>query len=65
MVVDVLWAGGLSVEFTRTFSCHLLDEDWRDDEDEIFAKITFNDFRTGRTQTANSNKIVRDFSTAR
>jgi hypothetical protein len=58
------WAGGLSVEFVRTFSCHILDEDWRDDEDEIFAKITFNDFRTGRTQTANSNKIVKDFSTA-
>ena len=59
------WAGGLSVEFVRTFSCHILDEDWRDDADEIFAKITFNDFRVGRTQTANSNKIVQDFSTAR
>ncbi|HWM22491.1 MAG TPA: hypothetical protein VNO51_22560 [Ilumatobacteraceae bacterium] len=59
------WAGGLSVEFVRTFSCHILDEDWRDDEDEIFAKVTFNDFRVGRTQTANSNKIVKDFSTVR
>jgi hypothetical protein len=58
------WAGGLSVEFTRTISCHLLDEDWRDDPDEIFAKITFNDIRCGRTETANSNTIVEDFSTA-
>jgi hypothetical protein len=56
------WAGGYSVEFVRTFSCHLLDEDWRDDADEIYAKVTFNDFRTGTTQTATSNEIVKDFS---
>ena len=55
------WAGGYSVEFTRLFSCHILNEDWNDPEDEIYAQVTFQDFRTGQTHRANSAVTVGDF----
>ena len=47
------WAGGYSVEFTRVISCELLNEDW-EGEDEIYAQVTFNDFRTLVTHRVNT-----------
>ena len=47
------WAGGYSVEFFSQLSCSTLNEDWG--EDDIYARITFEDFRTGLTHRANSN----------
>jgi hypothetical protein len=54
------WAGGYSVEFVRTFSCHLLNEDW-EGQDEIYAQLTFNDFRTGVTHRVNTANQVRSW----
>jgi len=47
------WAGGYSVEYVRDLSCSWLDEDWG--EDDIYAQIIFDDFRTGRRHVANSS----------
>ena len=60
------WSGGYSVEFTRTFGCHILDEDYCQPWelgwcDEIYAQVTFVDIRNGKTQRANSNVIIGDF----
>ena len=60
------WSGGYSVEYTRTFSCNILNEDgWTPWEvayfDEIYAQITFQDFRTGRTHRANSAVHIYEF----
>jgi hypothetical protein len=54
------WAGGYSVEFTRVFSCHFLNEDW-EGADEIYARLTFNDFRTGVTHYVNTANQVRSW----
>jgi hypothetical protein len=54
------WAGGYSVEFTRIFSCHFLNEDW-EGQDEIYARVTFNDFRTGVTHYVNTANQVRSW----
>jgi hypothetical protein len=50
------WAGGYSVEFAADLPCSRLNEDNSvfDNRDEIYARVTFADFRTGRTHTANS-----------
>ena len=51
------WAGGYSVEFAAEIPCGWLNEDsgWYEDaHDEIYARVTFADFRTGVTHTANS-----------
>lgn len=51
-----VWAGGYSVEFAAAIPCSRLNEDTSifDNRDEIYARITFADFRTGVTHTANS-----------
>ena len=51
------WAGGYSVEFAAEIPCRWLNEDNSifDNRDEIYARVTFADFRTGTTHTANSN----------
>jgi len=54
------WAGGYSVEVTRVFSCETLDEDW-EGADEVYARVTFNDFRTGVTHTVNTANQVRSW----
>jgi hypothetical protein len=48
------WAGGYSVEYQLYIGCGFLDEDG-DGGDEIYAQITFDDFRTGQRHTGNSN----------
>lgn len=50
------WAGGYSVEFAAEIPCGWLNEDnsWTDNHDEIYARVTFADFRTGLTHRANS-----------
>ena len=57
------WAGGYSVEFAADLPCRLLNEDnsWTDNRDEIYARVTFADFRTGSTHTANSGVRVGYF----
>ena len=55
------WAGGYSVEFTRVFGCDVLNEDWNDPEDEIYAKVRFLDIRTGQIHTANSGNWVDSY----
>ena len=47
------WAGGYSVEFFGQLPCSTLNEDWG--EDDIYARITFEDFRTGLIHRANTN----------
>jgi hypothetical protein len=47
------WAGGYSVEFTNLVGCSHFNED--PGRDEIYAQITFDDFRTGRTHRVNSS----------
>lgn len=47
------WAGGYSVEYSLWIGCGFLDEDG-DGRDEIYAQITFDDFRTGQRHVANS-----------
>ena len=55
------WAGGYSVEFTRLFGCDVLNEDWNDPEDEIYARVRFLDIRTGQTHYANSANWVDSY----
>ena len=55
------WAGGYSVEFTRVFGCDVLNEDWNDPEDEIYARVKFLDIRTGQTHYANSANRVDSY----
>jgi hypothetical protein len=55
------WAGGYSVEFVRTFGCYYLNEDWEGD-DEVYAQVTFNDFRTGVTHRVNTPDQVWHWS---
>ena len=57
------WAGGYSVEFAAQIPCSRLNEDnsWTDNRDEIYARVTFADFRTGSTHTANSGVRVGYF----
>jgi hypothetical protein len=55
------WAGGYSVEFTRVFGCDVLNEDWNDPEDEIYARVRFLDIRTGQTHYANSGNWVDSY----
>jgi len=60
------WEGGYSVEFTRAFGCHVIDEDYCQPWelgwcDEIYAQVSFLDIRNGRTYKANSNVVIGDF----
>jgi hypothetical protein len=50
------WAGGYSVEYVRQLACSWLNEDGG--RDELYAQITFDDFRTGQTHRANSNQVT-------
>jgi hypothetical protein len=66
--VAYLWpqarAGGDIVEYQLYIGCGFLDGD-SDGGDEIYAQITFDDFRTGQRHTANSNVRSGNYQTGR
>jgi hypothetical protein len=53
---EAAWDGGLSAEFDQLIPASLLDEDssWFDNRDEVYARVSLYDARSGTTRVFNT-----------